>query len=254
MLQAVISDVHANLEAFEAVLADIREQGAEEIICLGDLIGYGPNPKECLDLALDLDVVIQGNHEQALLVHFEGSAFNPRARGAVNWTRMQLSMLGQDREANARRWNFLGRLEDALTHQADGVLYVHGTPRYPTSEYLYPRDIRRREKLEEIFGMFEWVCMVGHTHVPGIWTDEIAYHTPEELDHEYRLPADHRTIINVGSVGQPRDGDPRACYVLREGDLIRFRRLEYPVLKTAVKIDAVPELDRSLAERLLDGR
>lgn len=250
--QAIISDVHSNLEAFEAVLADLEEQGATSIICLGDLIGYGPNPKECLDMAFDFDVVILGNHEAALLVQTEGMVFNIRARGAVNWTRAQLDMLSEDREANAKRWDFVGSLDE--TYTADGILHVHGTPRDPTGEYLYPRDIWRPDKLIEIFSMFEWVCMLGHTHVPGVWTDETTYHPVEELDYEYRLPADGKTIINVGSVGQPRDGDPRACYVLRDGDTVRFRKVKYPVLETATKIANIPELDRTLAERLIEGR
>lgn len=252
MAQAIISDVHANLEAFKVVLADIEEQRATDIICLGDLIGYGPNPKECLDMAVDFDVVILGNHEAALLVQGEGMVFNMRARGSVDWTRQQLDMLGEDREANARRWNFIGSLDE--TYMADNILYVHGTPRDPTGEYLYPKDIYNPDKIIEIFRMFEWVCMVGHTHVPGIWTDELGYHSPEEVKFKYRLPADEKTIINVGSVGQPRDGDPRACYVLRDGDMVTFRKLKYPVLETATKIANIPDLDRTLAERLLEGR
>ena len=252
MVQAIISDIHANLEAFEAVLADIKEQGAEEIICLGDFVGYGPNPKECLDLAVDFDVVIQGNHEQALLVQADELSFNIQAKGAVSWTRKQLTMLSKDWKANAKRWDFLGSLEE--TYAADRSLYVHGTPRNPTSEYLYPRDIYQPEKLTDIFSMIEWVCFVGHSHVPGIWTDDMRYYALHEVNYEYRLPADRKTIVNVGSVGQPRDGDLRACYVLRDGDVVRFRKVEYPVLQTFAKIESIPELDRYLAERLLEGR
>jgi predicted phosphodiesterase len=243
--------MHANVAATRAVLADMREQNVTSIICLGDVIGYGPDPRECIDLASEMDVTVQGNHEEALLVQMQQASFNSRAKDSIEWTREQLTMLGDASEANARRWDFLGSLDD--TYVADGLLYVHGTPREPTSEYLYPRDIYRPEKLEEIFSMFERVCFLGHTHVPGIWTQDMIYLSPEEANYRYTVGR-KKAIINVGSVGQPRDGDRRASYVLFDGKTVLFRKVEYQVQETVSKIERIAELDPFLAVRLREGR
>lgn len=250
-MKALISDIHANLEAFEVVLEDLEAQGATEVICLGDFVGYGPNPKECIDLAFDFNIALRGNHEHALMTEFEASNFNQRARRSLDWTREQLNPLNDERENNLARWDFLGTLE--TTHQMDDVLLVHGTPREPITEYLYPRDIYRPEKLESIFEMIDWLCFCGHTHVPGIWTEDMIFLTPQEVNYRYHL-VKKKTIVNVGSVGQPRDGDRRASYVLFDGSRVIFRKLEYPVETTARKSRAIPELDPYLAERLLRGK
>jgi predicted phosphodiesterase len=250
-LKAIISDIHANLEAFEAVLEDMKQQGADELICLGDFVGYGPNPKECIDLAVGFSIALRGNHEHALLTEFESSNFNVRARSSIDWTREQLNPLAGNREDNLRRWDFLDSLE--MTHEDDEVLYVHGTPRDPVAEYLYPRDIYRPQKLRAIFDMVKWLCFCGHTHVPGVWTQDMIYLTPAEVNYRYHL-VNKKTLVNVGSVGQPRDGDSRATYVLFDGSRVVFRKVDYNVHKTARKIRAIPQLDPYLAERLLEGR
>ncbi len=248
---AIISDIHANLEAFQAVLADMGRQGATELVCLGDFIGYGPNPKECIDLAVGFEIALRGNHEHALLTEFESANFNIKARTSIDWTREQLSPLGDDRDANLLRWDFLDGLE--TMHREDQVLYVHGTPRDPIAEYLYPRDIYRPEKLGAIFDMVDWLCFCGHTHVPGIWTQDMIYLNPQEVNYRYHL-VNKKTLVNVGSVGQPRDGDPRATYVLFDGTRVIFRKVEYRAETTARKIRAEDQLDPYLAERLLEGR
>jgi len=250
-VRAIISDIHGNADALEAVLADIEKQGAEQIICLGDLIGYGPEPKRCIDLAMDFDIVLMGNHEQALMVQIEGWNFNVKARSSLKWTRSQLDLFSDDREGNAKRWDFLGSLEER--YEEDGTLFVHGSPREPVTEYIYPRDIRRPDKLADIFSMMEHICFVGHTHVAGIWTDDIVYLTLDEVNYRYRFTG-KKTIVNVGSVGQPRDGDIQACYVLQEDDCIWFRRVRYPLERTITKIREIPDLDPFLAQRLLEGR
>jgi diadenosine tetraphosphatase ApaH/serine/threonine PP2A family protein phosphatase len=253
-VQAIVSDIHSNAEAFEVVLRDVERHGVTDIISLGDFIGYGPSPKDCVDMALNFNIILKGNHEEALLEEFQGSSFNLKARAAIEWTREQFSMLVDDegeREKNARRWDFLGSLEN-IHHEGD-VTFAHGTPRDPVREYLYPRDIYRPKKLEEIFEHVRWVCFVGHTHVPGVWTEDMMYLTPEELNFQYKL-TNKKTVINVGSTGQPRDGDPRACYVILDGDTVRFRKLAYPLDKTIDKIKRVPELDPFLAERLREGK
>jgi len=250
-MQAIISDIHSNLEAFKVVLEDIRRRGITDIICLGDVIGYGPNPKECVDLALEFRLCLLGNHEEAVLFEVHAQGFNPRATEAVKWTAKQFDILSADREANARRWDFMGEMP--RTYSGNGILLVHGSPSDPTREYIYTTDVRNPNKMERIFSQIEHLCFVGHTHVPGVWTEDMTYRSPEELDYVYRITP-RKTIINVGSVGQPRDNDNRACYVLFDGSTVRFVRLKYDYETTIRKIYAVKELDRSLGDRLREGK
>ena len=250
-MQAIVSDIHANIEAFAVVLEDIRQQGIDEVVCLGDIIGYGPDPKEAVDMSFGFDAILRGNHEHALCDEFEAQNFNPKARRAVDWTRDQLSMLSDDREGNAKRWDLIGDLQ--LCFESGDVMYAHGSPRDPVSEYVYPRDIYRPKKLEGIFEQVKWLCFVGHTHVPGVFTDDMEYKMPEELSYQYAL-TERKTIINVGSVGQPRDGDPRACYLIMDDTTVHWRKLHYPFAKTVQKIEAIPELDSFLAARLREGK
>jgi diadenosine tetraphosphatase ApaH/serine/threonine PP2A family protein phosphatase len=130
---------------------------------------------------------------------------------------------------------------------------VHGSPTDPTREYIYTTDVRNPNKMERLFSQIEHLCFVGHTHVPGIWTDDMTYRSPAELGHQYRITP-RKTIINVGSIGQPRDNDPRACYILFDGSLIQFVKLPYDVETTIKKIYAIEGLDRSLGDRLREGR
>ena len=250
MKRAVISDIHSNLESLEAVLADIQEQGVSEIYCLGDVVGYGPNPRECIDRIMECQVCLLGNHDQGAL--FDPEGFNSGAERAIFWTRGQLENAGNDdTTAIHRRWDFLGELP--RNHQEDDLLFVHGSARNPLNEYVFPEDIYNKRKLEKIFALIHRYAFQGHTHVPGIFTENYHFLSPDELGNEYRL-TDEKTMVNVGSVGQPRDGDPRACYVMLEDDLVRFRRVEYPVEKTIEKIHAIAELDNFLGDRLRDGR
>jgi predicted phosphodiesterase len=249
---AVLSDIHGNLEALHAVLADAERQGVDAVYCLGDVVGYGPNPRECLDLALGFRVTLLGNHDQGAM--FDPAGFSPRAEQAIFWTRGELESSPEGQEARERRWEFLaGR---PRTHRENGWLFVHGSARNPLNEYVFPEDVFDQGKMERIFALVERHCFQGHTHVPGIFVEEggfYQFYSPAEVEYAYRLDG-HKALVNVGSVGQPRDGDPRACYVLLEGDTAYFRRIEYDVEQTVRKIHAVPALDRMLGDRLRDGR
>ncbi len=247
---AIVSDIHANLEALEAVLEDIRNRGIREIYCLGDLIGYGPNPRECIDLAMrHFKVTIMGNHDQAAL--FDPEGFNSSAESAIFWTREQLESRGNPRQ-NEKRWEFLGELP--RRHQEGEFLFVHGSPRIPLNEYIFPEDIYNRRKMERIFQLVDRYCFVGHTHVPGIFLESGEFIEPADLSGgAYQLP-DQKVVVNVGSVGQPRDGDPRACYVILDDSAITFCRVPYDVEKTIEKIYRVPALDNFLGDRLRQGR
>jgi diadenosine tetraphosphatase ApaH/serine/threonine PP2A family protein phosphatase len=247
--RAIISDIHSNIEGLEAVLADIRSQGIAEIYCLGDLVGYGPNPGEVIDEAMKCTVCLLGNHDQGAL--FDPEGFNSGAERAIFWTRSQLETGLGTIEDRQRRWDFLGELP--RTRNEDGMLFVHGSARNPLNEYVFPEDIYNKRKLEKIFALIPRCVFQGHTHVPGVFTEDYNFFSPEELNYEYRL-GDRKAMINVGSVGQPRDGNPRACYAVLEDDVVRFRRVEYPFEKTIAKIYNIPDLDNFLGDRLRDGR
>jgi predicted phosphodiesterase len=248
-VKAIISDIHSNLEALQAVLADIEQQNITEVYCLGDVVGYGPNPRECVDLVMQCKVVLLGNHDQGAM--FDPEGFNPPAERAIFWTRAQLESPGESRQVKERRWEFLA--ERPRSHKEDGFLYVHGSARNPLNEYVFPEDIYNQRKMERIFALVDKYCFQGHTHVPGIFTETLQFHSPEEVDHVYRLDG-RKTLCNVGSVGQPRDGDWRACYILLDDETIRYRRVEYDIDTTVKKIYAIPDLENFLGDRLRDGR
>jgi diadenosine tetraphosphatase ApaH/serine/threonine PP2A family protein phosphatase len=249
MWTAIVSDLHANLAAAEAVFSDIRRRMIRDVVCLGDMIGYGPNPREVLEMCRGCRFVLMGNHEEAVM--FYGEDFNVKARQALEWTKDQLNSTKYDRTENYELWNFLGSLLEK--NEENGIYYVHGSPRVPTKEYMVPPDIKNREKMTEIFGMVERLCFVGHSHIPGIYLDSLKFFKPDRLGGVYRH-RDGKALINVGSVGQPRDGDPRASYVTTDGTTIRFHRIEYDVEDTVQRIYATPGLPNYLADRLRVGR
>jgi len=246
-LRAIISDIHANYEGLEAVLADIDAQGIEEIYCLGDIVGYGPNPRECIDRVMSCKVCLLGNHDQGAL--FDPEGFNAGAERAIFWTRKMLET--GDKAGNERRWEFLGELP--RMRREDSFLFVHGSARNPLNEYVFPEDIYNQRKMERIFGLVEQYCFQGHTHIPGVFTEDLNFLAPSEIDYKYEL-GDQKVLINVGSVGQPRDADNRSCYVILDDRTVNFRRVDYDFDKTAGKIYDIPDLDNFLGDRLRDGR
>lgn len=248
---AVISDIHGNLEALDAVLADIDRRAIEDVICLGDNIGYGPNPREVLDRVMDrCRWSLMGNHDFAVL--YEPTNFNAGAESAAFWTRRQLET-DDDPEQRARRWEFLGSL---LVRQTfDGTLCVHGSPRRPINEYIFADDVTTAPtKMQQIFDRVDRCCLVGHTHVQGLFTDEPDFYSPGELNNTYQFNSWEKVVINVGSVGQPRDHDPRAGYAILHEDRIEFVRLEYDIAAVARKIEAIGELNDFFGQRLGEGR
>ncbi len=250
MKRAIISDIHGNLEALQAVLADAREQGVDEVFCLGDIIGYGPNPCECLDLVIERTrVCLLGNHDQGAL--FDPEGFNTGAERAIFWTRDQLENSRGDRDQIDRRWDFLGALP--RIHRDGNWLYVHGSARNPVNEYVFPEDIYNQKKMEKLFSLVEFGCFQGHTHVPGVFTESRNFMTPDETGYVYRYEQ-QKLMCNVGSVGQPRDGDPRLSYALFDGVNVSFVRLEYDVARAQADIRAVSDLPAYLADRLEKGQ
>jgi predicted phosphodiesterase len=256
---AVLSDIHSNIEALSVVLADIEKRGIKTIYCLGDVVGYGPNPKECLDLIIEkADWCVLGNHDYA--VFYEPTNFNYGAEQASFWTRDVLETEQQGNHSD-RRWSFLGNLPmrrslaieiGANTSNTD---FVHASPRKPINEYIFPDDVYTNPaKVRLLFERVEHICFVGHTHMPGVFLDEPDFYLPDELGGVYPIIDDEKAIINIGSVGQPRDRDNRASYVYVDENKVHFVRLEYDFETTAKKILAIEQLDNFHAERLRDGR
>jgi diadenosine tetraphosphatase ApaH/serine/threonine PP2A family protein phosphatase len=247
---AIVSDIHGNLEALQEVFNEIDRRGIEHVICLGDVVGYGPNPMECLDLVRQrCRATLLGNHDFAVL--YEPFNFNSGAEAACFWTRRVFEKDG-DAERRAARWKFLGNLPVRI--RTSEFVAVHASPRRPVNEYIFPDDIYTAPaKFVSIFERFEKLCFVGHTHVPGIFLEGPDFYSPDELDYRFEL-SDEKAVINVGSVGQPRDRDPRSSFVIVTDKAVEFIRLPYDVDETVRKVLAIPELDNFLGTRLLDGR
>ncbi|MHC4755543.1 MAG: metallophosphoesterase family protein [Planctomycetota bacterium] len=256
---AVISDIHSNIEALTTVLGDIERRGIKDIYCLGDVVGYGPNPKECLDLIIKKTKwCVLGNHDYA--VFYEPTNFNYGAEQATFWTR---GILETEKEKSScdRRWEFLGdlpmrrTLETTLGLDDATIDFVHASPRRPINEYIFPDDVYTNPvKVRVLFERVKHICFVGHTHLPGVFLDEPDFYLPDELGDVYPIIKNEKAIINIGSVGQPRDKDNRASYVFVDDNEVNFVRLEYDFDTTAKKIKAIEKLDNFNAERLYDGR
>ena len=232
-------------------MADIATQDVERIVCLGDVIGYGPHPCECLDQAMQFEFCILGNHDSSAL--FDPEGFNEAAEQAIFWTRNRLESSKDGPDASRRRMQFLCNLP--RMHREGSALFVHGSPRGPTNEYVFPEDTQNVKKMEKLFSMVPHLCFQGHTHVPGVFTSDLRFIRPSDTGAGYSLAdPSARLMINVGSVGQPRDGDSRSCYVVVDHEKVIFRRVEYNIQKTIEAIEAEPDLDNFLGYRLLEGR
>ena len=185
---------------------------------------------------------------------FYGEDFNPKAKESIEWTKDQLNSPDFPREENYDLWNFLGTMQQVVE---DGdVMYTHGSPRIPTRDYVTPADARNREKMQAIFDLMKRVCFIGHSHIPHIYSSDMKHASPDAVNGaiDLRKLGDRKVLINVGSVGQPRDGDKRACYVVLTEETITYKRVEYPWEKTRDKISAIQDLDNFLGDRLGEGR
>ncbi|HYJ32187.1 MAG TPA: metallophosphoesterase family protein [Candidatus Binatia bacterium] len=240
MSTVLLSDIHANLEALQAVLAAVDARKPDRILCLGDVVGYGASPNECLDLVRSrCDVVLLGNHDAAASGGPEAARFNVYARTAAEWTARTLTR--DNRE-------YLQKLP--LTAPGASFLCVHASPATPRDwEYLLDRF-----DAEPQFAYFtEPVCFIGHTHQPAVFMADPGG-TRSLPVGTLRLDPARRYIINVGSVGQPRDRDPRACFVvLREGSgELEYVRVPYDIEGAQARIREA-HLPEVLATRLSTG-
>jgi predicted phosphodiesterase len=250
---AVISDIHGNLPALEAALAAIRSEGISEVVCLGDVVGYGADPGRCLERVWDAcTVLVRGNHEEALLNPAAARSFNPVARFAIEWTRRIVD------------WDHLG-MASAMRPMFEGgdrLLLVHDSP-VPTPRGGYLHDAR--DAALAFRGFDSRVCVVGHTHVPAGFVvngisagDKIGADDVETIalsdGEDWSWPRDGRAILNPGSVGQPRDGDPRASFAVIDLDRETFglRRVEYDIARAQDDLRRVG-LPSPLVDRLAIG-
>ena len=242
MRYLVISDIHANLAALETVLEDAPD--FDELWCLGDLVGYGPKPNACIERVRSLPhTSLAGNHDWAALGKLDLSSFNAVARAANEWTQQQLTSSSRD---------YMNALSPSF--QRGNFALAHASPREPVWEYIMDTSTAC-QNFEHFSAPF---CLVGHTHVPVLFElDEESQRCeallpplPEPIELEQR-----RAIINPGSVGQPRDGDPRASYALLDTEEMTwtFRRVAYPIGITQERMRAVG-LPQRLIDRLEVGR
>jgi len=250
---AIISDLHSNREALEAVFVDIGKRGVDDLVCLGDVVGYGPEPEYCVDVVRkNARWCLMGNHDDALFR--DASDFNPHARGAVEFTRRRLHPHWWSSNEKRMRWSWLKSLP---LRMAEGrFLFVHGSPRDPVREYVLSTDgILNPDKLRSIFDSFEHVAVAGHTHQPGIHDESMRFQAlngAQEVTIE--LEPGKKYYINVGSTGQPRDGDARACYAVLEEDRVSWYRVPYDFRITQEKILKTGVLSDILARRLAVGK
>ncbi len=243
MRYAIIGDIHANLAAFTAVLDDIERRGeVEKVWCLGDVVGYGPDPHECIELLRQTNhVCVAGNHDWAAIGKIDTAEFNPDAAAACHWTAQQLSSTDVE---------YLGNLP-LVIEEGDFTL-AHGSPREPIWEYLLSTSMAK-----ENFAYFKTqFCLVGHSHVPLVFS----YSESGDCSFSHFVTdiglvlGKNRLIINPGGVGQPRDGDPRASYAIydTESRQVRLYRVAYNICSTQDKM-AAQGLPMRLVARLTKG-
>jgi diadenosine tetraphosphatase ApaH/serine/threonine PP2A family protein phosphatase len=233
---AFLSDVHSNLEALTVALASLEKFAPDEIICLGDVVGYGADPEECLELVRQrCSIILMGNHDAAVIGREDLTYFNDFARAAVLWTRSRLA---------SRHKEILA--DFPMVIKQDDMHLVHSTPKNPEAwDYIFSS----HDVYDQFPAVDGKICFVGHSHVPG------EYKEPRErLTFSENEPRSQRRIVNVGSVGQPRDRDPRLCYALYDSDReeVQFIREEYDIETAANKIKRAG-LPPFLAERLFSG-
>lgn len=259
---ALISDIHANLTALDAVLKDIGAQRIDAIYCLGDVVGYGPQPTETIDRIRSVcepGKVILGNHDHAAMHLPQG--YGAYAHQALIWTHGQIrpGLLGRMTGSSAR-WDWLGSLPTSCTE--GDVLFTHASPRDHTNEYILEAHTQGRSYLgedakvflDENFSRISHTCFIGHTHQPGVITgDDHVWHAPGSRGGRWGIDQ-RKAIVNVGSVGQPRDGDPRACYAIFDGESVEWRRIDYDIEQVRSLIYRNSSLADFLGDRLLKGR
>jgi len=242
MKYALLSDIHSNLEAFQAVIQDCEKEKVDDIFFLGDIVGYGADPGRCIEMLQELTThIIAGNHDWAAVGLAETDSFNLVAKTAIEWTARQITH---------RQQTFLAQLP--LTKNYPHSTLAHATPHHPEAwNYLHSL----KEASQNFKSGAQPICFIGHSHTPITFVEDKEGKISLLPDTTFTLKDDHRYIINVGSVGQPRDGNPHAAYGIYYTDDARFilKRIPYTIKRTQEKIIAAG-LPPFLASRLAEGR
>ena len=238
---AILSDIHSNLEAFQVVLEHVKQQKCTHYVCLGDVVGYGPNPRECLKITRELDCpIVMGNHDEYCATDLDLTGFNPMAADAIRWTRGQLT---EEEKTWLRDLKYVRTVES--------FTIVHATLDLP-EKWAYVFD--KLAAAASFNYQHTAVCFNGHTHVPVAFV-----RTPTGIQgglySKIKVEVGRKYFINVGSIGQPRDRNPKAAYVTFDliNNLIELHRLDYDIATTQKKIHKAG-LPASLADRLAVGR
>ncbi len=241
MIYLIFSDVHSNLEALQAFLEEAKKIPHDQLVCLGDLVGYGPDPNPVIDLIKEkVDIVLAGNHDYAVCGKIKTSNFNPYAYHATIWTRKVLS------EENQAYLNSL-----PIFLESEGIAWAHSSPFEPNRwHYLTSKE----DALENFEVLKVELCFMGHTHKPLVFK-EVSKGEVELLENlDIKLSQNSRYLINVGSLGQPRDGNPEPCFIQFDSVTkeLKFHRFSYLLKETQRKIHT-NGLPSFLAERLSQG-
>lgn len=239
---AILSDIHGNSGALEAVMKDIEGKQVDSLISLGDVVGYGCDPSRCLEIvAKNCGIRMMGNHEYLILGRLSSEHYNKAARVSAEWT---MDMLTE------RELTIISQFQ--IEYDRDGIYFTHGSPKNPEQwNYI----LTPEEALVAFENFTQSICFCGHTHVPMIFAETEGSLPRCQAGHDFLPSEDTRYIINVGSVGQPRDKDPRACYVTFDTEEldVEYHRVEYDIQATQRKMAEV-NLPEMLIERLAVGR
>lgn len=254
MKLGIVSDIHSNLPAFEAVLAHMDNQGVDKKVCLGDIVGYGPYPNECVELAIEkFNFIIKGNHDEIACDLSLSNGLAPLAKTAIEWTSKQLSNTSLE---------MLAGLEHGFV-TPDGYMFIHGSPRGPF-EYVQ-NIVTASNAFSEPIEDFK-IAFIGHTHVPEIWhknsdsfmpkLEHVSHNGNKENASSFRTHlSSEKSIVNVGSVGQPRDRDTRASYAIFDtsNNELEIFRIPYAIERTIGKMQRT-NLPMELWTRLIHGK
>ncbi|MEW6535713.1 MAG: metallophosphoesterase family protein [Candidatus Auribacterota bacterium] len=242
MKYAILSDIHGNIDALNSVVADCKNKNVDKYLCLGDIVGYGASPAECIKKIRSLDAVcVMGNHDHAVVGLTDISYFNSHAKAAAQWT---ADVLSEEDLAYLKNLPFIVKIEEA------SITLVHSTLESPEMWHYMLSDIEADRNLKKLDTQ---LCFIGHSHMPAMFQEQ--YNSKALFDFLNHITIRQKTIVNVGSVGQPRDNNPRASYVLYDSDekIVYFERVEYNI-KSAQKKIIKAGLPKILATRLEMGK